>query len=495
MTFSVKFDSSVLCTYLLKQFAAQNLNLTSEPVNSIPDWEGNFSIVDNDSDDRFGTLSMKLSSVQENKSSERQNSVELASPSSSVKNGIESKMAEINGHTNSSKVSSDPPVLANPVVSEPAFTQQQSSKTLEQPMTISQNCGKGSPSKTAILEQMNDSEKINVPSVQSYDLNAQSSSLAENSIDSVESIIAMSTQTALSNNVINLSSDTTKSGSSGPLNTSELATPLNLTSVPNSEPSSRNVPVITKRKTLEIPRVVPESTVITNKLQIPAAMVKRESYEISEPLGFSSIYENRLNLESEKFQINDDAFLCEPTSTSRLDARLSPNNLSPEPFFGSFSDLDSFDDTIDDEDFLLPSKTSTFSQQIKNCTSEQQKNSASQISGQPAEAQSSRRHPMNYDTQVNPQEFRCKLCKFQTSKRTYLLNHIRRNHFGVTVGCTLCSYSSKWKQTMKLHYMKAHRLDEETTKSLLDLAVFHPPPFGAHEKRKDKTVEVKVKQC
>ena len=65
MTFSVRLDSSVFCSYLLKQIkaeAASNLDISLNDMDSVPDWEGSFLIVDNESSDRFGTLSMKLSS-------------------------------------------------------------------------------------------------------------------------------------------------------------------------------------------------------------------------------------------------------------------------------------------------------------------------------------------------------------------------------------------------------------------------------------------------
>ena len=88
-------------------------------------------------------------------------------------------------------------------------------------------------------------------------------------------------------------------------------------------------------------------------------------------------------------------------------------------------------------------------------------------------AYSSRHHPASYSSRSL--EFACPTCEFRTRKNSYLLNHIRRNHLGIQVGCMLCSYSTKWKQTMKLHYMKKHKLGEEETKFMLDNAVFHPP--------------------
>ena len=71
-------------------------------------------------------------------------------------------------------------------------------------------------------------------------------------------------------------------------------------------------------------------------------------------------------------------------------------------------------------------------------------------------------------------DFQCHICSYRTGKRVYLLNHLRRNHWAISATCTLCEYSTKWKQHLRTHYMNVHKLDLETAKELLLNANFSP---------------------
>ncbi|XP_075259332.1 uncharacterized protein LOC142351122 isoform X2 [Convolutriloba macropyga] len=58
---SMRLDSSVLCDYILKQLKCINDDSNSDNRESVPDWEGNFSIVDSlESEEKLGSLSLKL---------------------------------------------------------------------------------------------------------------------------------------------------------------------------------------------------------------------------------------------------------------------------------------------------------------------------------------------------------------------------------------------------------------------------------------------------
>ena len=57
----MRLDSSVLCDYILKQLKCINDDSNSDNRESVPDWEGNFSIVDSlESEEKLGSLSLKL---------------------------------------------------------------------------------------------------------------------------------------------------------------------------------------------------------------------------------------------------------------------------------------------------------------------------------------------------------------------------------------------------------------------------------------------------
>ena len=59
LSFSVRFDSSMICNYIISHLMRQKFDLNC-PAQTLHELEGNFSIIDNESSHQFGTMSMKF---------------------------------------------------------------------------------------------------------------------------------------------------------------------------------------------------------------------------------------------------------------------------------------------------------------------------------------------------------------------------------------------------------------------------------------------------
>jgi len=73
----------------------------------------------------------------------------------------------------------------------------------------------------------------------------------------------------------------------------------------------------------------------------------------------------------------------------------------------------------------------------------------------------------NYDSKKRA--FECPLCNYKTDDLFRIRPHISTRHNGKYVHCSLCEYSCGYymKESLKRHYSKRHKLDEESITSIM----------------------------
>ena len=395
LSFSVRFDSSMICNYIINHLMSKNVGKSQNPNDVLPDLEGSFSIVDNESCAQFGTMSMRFGFDSE---------VEPEGNSSTEE--IPDKVARLDSQ--------------RPVVSTFWSLDQTAISTPDERLTL--------PNQTKSFRR-------------STEAGSKSSGLNGNLFE-VNGFSETSAQcNTFEGNFVNISAsrksvlDLDCAGTPSPLKTANDENPPFESSVCSAYQKTHTAIMLQPGTEREVvsqgeDQFLVEESVFNNG---PIRLQELES----EAMMLSAIH-------SARDTVNEYAEIV--GVRKRQNVQNQPKVIVPFEHVGS---------ARNDKGFSYGAlKQENFGKVVYQ------------------QEQSADVQPMTFV------ELQCDKCSFKTVSGKVLGKHYQKKHGKNFVYCSLCSYSSRIRGNLKKHYISKHRMDEETTNSLLQTASFDAEKDG-----------------